>query len=86
VRVKYTHANIPYIEVNGNIINSPPAIAYEFNSFFVKAGQNISDNVPPSNRTPDSYFHPTEDPPPEFNLGNINASHISDIIKSFPNK
>jgi potassium voltage-gated channel Eag-related subfamily H protein 8 len=78
--------NIPYIEVNGNTINSPQDIANEFNSFFVTAGKNISDNVPPSSRTPESYFLLTDDPPPEFNLGNINAQHIRDIVKSFPNK
>jgi hypothetical protein len=39
-----------------------------FYAYFVTAGKNISDNVPPSNRTPESYFHPMEDPPPEFNL------------------
>jgi hypothetical protein len=59
-------ASIPYIEVDGNTINSPLDIANEFNSFFVKAGQNISDGVPPTNRTPESYFPPNADPPPEF--------------------
>ncbi len=51
----------------------PSEIANEFNSFFVNAGQNISENVSPSNRTPESFLHPTENPPPE--LGNINATH-----------
>jgi hypothetical protein len=79
-------SNIPYIEVNGNTINSPQDIANEFNSFFVTAGKNISDSVPLSNRTPESYFPHTDEPPPEFNLGNINAQHVRDIVKSFSSK
>jgi hypothetical protein len=78
--------SIPYIEVDGKTINSPLDIANEFNSFFATAGQNISEGVPSTNRTPESYFPANEVPPPEFNLGNINATHILDIIKSFPNK
>jgi hypothetical protein len=46
--------NIPYINDNGTNISSPPDIANTFISFFVKAGQNISESVPPSTRTPES--------------------------------
>jgi hypothetical protein len=46
------NTNIPHIESNGQTLNCPLDIANEFNSFFVKAGQNISDSVPTSNRTP----------------------------------
>jgi hypothetical protein len=79
-------ANISHINDNGTNISSPPDIANAFNSFFVKAGQNISESVPPSSRTPESYFPPTIDPPPNLEFGNINLWHVSDIIKSFPNK
>ncbi len=58
--------NIPLIVDDGKIINSPSEIADTFNSFFVKAGQNISDSVPPSVRTPESYFDHTDNPPPEL--------------------
>jgi hypothetical protein len=71
---------------DGNIISSPSAIANEFNSFFVKAGQQISDSVPHTNKTPESFFSPIDDPPPDLDFGNVNAYHVSDIIKSFPNK
>jgi hypothetical protein len=80
------NVSIPYIEVEGSTIDSPPDIANEFNAFFVKAGQNISDRVPHTNRTPESFIPHPINPPPDLDFGNINALHVSDIIKSFPNK
>ncbi len=82
-----TNRVIPHVVADGKNISSPPEIANTFNSFFVKAGQNISDSVPPSTRSPESFFNPTENPPPpDLEFGNINSWHVSDIIKSFPNK
>jgi hypothetical protein len=43
-----TNRVIPHIVADGKNISPPPEIANTFNSFFVKAGQNISDSVPPS--------------------------------------
>ncbi len=63
-KINKSNTNIPNIVADGNIINSPSAIANEFNSFFVKAGQQISDSVPHTNKTPESFFSPTDDPPP----------------------
>ncbi len=37
-------------------------------------------------RSPESFFDPTDNPPPDLEFGNINSLHVSDIIKSFPNK
>jgi hypothetical protein len=61
-------------------------MANEFNTFFVKAGQNISDNVPETSRTPESFLIQNIDQTPIFDLGNTSALHVSDIIKSFPSK
>jgi hypothetical protein len=78
--------NIPLINANGRILNSPLDIANEFNSFFVKAGQNISENVPVTTRTPESFLNPPPTPIPDFYIGSTSDIHVSDIIKSFPNK
>ncbi len=78
--------NIPFIDKNGTNISFPHDIANTFNSFFVKAGQNISDSVPSSSRTPESYLPPPIDPTLNLEFDNINSWHVSDIIKSFPNK
>jgi hypothetical protein len=78
--------NIAHVNANGQMLDNATDIVNEFNSFFVNAGQNISDSVPSSSKTPESFFPPRDNPPPEFELNNINATYISDIIKSFPNK
>jgi hypothetical protein len=66
------------------VTTDPTAIADEFNSFFSQASKNISDSVPPTTSTPESYFPPSNIP--SFELGNTGPIHISDLIKSFPNK
>jgi potassium voltage-gated channel Eag-related subfamily H protein 8 len=76
--------NIPILTTPTSTISDPTAIAEEFNSFFSQAGKNISDSVPPTSTTPDSYFPPSNTP--SFELGNTGPIHISDLIKSFPNK
>ncbi len=78
--------DIPTINAKGTTYNSPPDIANEFNSFFVKAGQNISEKVPPTTRTPEWFLNPPPTPVPDFDIGSTSALHVSDIIKSFPNK
>ena len=83
---KNKNSPIPLINSNGRILTSPSEIAGEFNAFFVRAGQNISDNVPPSSRTPDSYLTARDDNAPTFELGNTSEIHVIDIIKSFSNK
>jgi hypothetical protein len=52
-------------------------VAEEFNSFFSKAGQQISDSVPQTKTTPET---------PLFELGNTGPVHVSDLIKFFPSK
>jgi hypothetical protein len=37
-------------------------------------------------RTPESFFTPPPEPTPDFELGSASAIHVSDVIKSFPNK
>jgi hypothetical protein len=75
---------IPSLITPTETISDPTAIAEEFNSFFSQAGKNISDSVPPTTVTPESYFPLSNIP--SFELGNAGPIHISDLIKSFPNK
>ncbi len=46
---------------NGNITLVPLEIANEFNNFFVKVGQDISDSVPTIDKSPESFLDTPED-------------------------
>jgi hypothetical protein len=48
-------------------------------------GKEISDNVPPTNVTPESYLDNNLNAP-LFNMGLTGPSHICDTINSFTNK
>jgi hypothetical protein len=83
---KNKNLNIPKIVTDNVTLTSPHEIANEFNRFFVKAGQKVSDNVAPTNTTPGSYLPDDSSNVPPFNLGNTGPVHVSDIIKSFDPK
>jgi hypothetical protein len=75
---------ISKIKANGMVIDKPKAIANEFNNFFASAGQNVSESVLPIDVPPESFIPILETP--VFDLGNTGPIHLSDILKSFPNK
>jgi hypothetical protein len=81
---KNKSTKIPSLITPNETITEPTAIAEEFNSFFSQAGQQISDSVPLTNVTPESYLPPID--APAFELGNTGPIHVSDLIKSFPSK
>jgi hypothetical protein len=70
--------------VDGNNINQPETIANVFNKFFATAGKNVAESVPRSNVNPTTYLPYSNVPDLEFDR--ISSAHVSDIIKSFPNK
>jgi hypothetical protein len=53
---------------------------------FLLKQAKISQTVSPPPIEPQNPFFPLLKTPPDFELGNINTTHVSDIIKSFPNK
>ncbi len=53
---KNKSARIPNITTPNNTISDPTEIANEFNVFFSRAGKNISDNVPPTSVSHESFI------------------------------
>ncbi len=78
--------NIPKLVTENSTLTSPTEIANEFNRFFTEAGQKISDNVAVTSTPPESYLPEDISSIPLFELGNTGPIHISDVIRSFPNK
>jgi hypothetical protein len=73
------------IAVDNVTIQDPILIADEFNSFFTKVGQKISDSVIPTAQNPeDSVTYNREIPP--LDLGTIVPQHVIDILKSMDPK
>jgi hypothetical protein len=81
---KNRSAKITSLITPDKTITDPTDIAKEFNEFFTKAGKQISNSAPPTLVTPETFIPVTE--APSFELGNTGPIHISDLIKSFPNK
>jgi hypothetical protein len=73
------------ITVNGEEITDNQKMAEEFNNFFSKVGKEISDSVPLTNVTPESYLD-NDLNAPLFTMGLTGPSHICDTIKAFTNK
>ncbi len=71
--------------INGIYVDNHQEIANEFNNFFTKIGQEISDSVKPTKVTAESFLH--EDPSiPELELNPIRPSQIVDIVKLMVSK
>jgi hypothetical protein len=75
---------ISKLDVNGKIIDKADEIADEFNNFFATAGKNVAESVPAVSKPPESYIPNLETP--DFVVGNEGPVHLTDILKSFPNK
>jgi len=76
---------IEKINSNGNISSVPLEIANEFNNFFVKVGQDISDNVPLIDKSPESYLE-APDGLQLLNLQNVTPEYIVKIVKELASK
>jgi hypothetical protein len=76
---------ISKITVNGEEITDNQKMAEEFNNFFSKVGKEISDSVPLTNVTPESYLDNNLNAP-LFTMGLTGPSHICETIKAFTNK
>jgi hypothetical protein len=74
---------ISKLDVNGKIIDKADEIADEFN-FFATAGKNVAESVPSVSKPRESYIPNLETP--DFVMGNMGPVHLTDILKSFPNK
>jgi len=76
---------IDKITSNGALTDVPLEIANEVNNFFIKVGQEILDNVPNVDRTPESYLVP-----PmiinQFNMQNVTPEYIIKIVKDLASK
>lgn len=70
---------IETISINGEQITDKKLIAEEFNSFFARAGHNVSSSIPQSSKSPESFLPPTEYP--EFHLGETSQAEICNILK-----
>jgi hypothetical protein len=74
---------IENLVIDGQYVNQPEIIASEFNKFFATAGKKVAESVPKS-IDPTSYLSYTD--VPDLSFDHITSAHISDILKSFPNK
>jgi hypothetical protein len=77
--------NVDKIFSNGSVTEDPLEIANEFNNFFVKVGQDISDSVPTIDRSPESYLVPPVISTP-FNMQNVTPEYLVKIVKDLKSK
>jgi hypothetical protein len=77
--------NVEKIISNGSVTEDPLEIANEFNNFFVKVGQDISDSVPTIDRSPESYLVPPVISTP-FNMQNVTPEYLVKIVKDLKSK
>jgi len=79
------NVKIEKIISNGAITEVPLDIANEFNNFFIKVGQEISDNVPIIDKSPESYLVP-----PviinQFNMQNVTPEYLVKTVKDMASK
>jgi hypothetical protein len=80
-----TSEKIEKINVNGSPTSVPVEIANQFNRFFTAAGQQISDNVRPVNKSAEEYINYGRIIP-DLLLQNTTPEHIKKIIKSLKPK
>jgi Reverse transcriptase (RNA-dependent DNA polymerase) len=81
---KKGHEKIEKIQNNRGIFTDNRAIANEFNRFFASAGNNISNSVGLTDRSPESFM-PDADPPP-LELTAISQAEFINIINSLQPK
>ena len=48
-----THSKLSSIDINGVVVNNPSFMADHFNTYFANVGENLSNQIPPS----DHNFH-----------------------------
>ena len=77
--------NVDKIISNGSITEIPLEIANEFNNFFIKVGQEISDSVPTIDRNPESYLIPPVIQSP-FSLQNVTPEYLVKIVRDLKPK
>jgi hypothetical protein len=82
---KNSRCPIMEIQTSEGISTDPSQIANEFNSFFSKIGNKITNSIPPSSIDPLSYVpdHPNV---PSLSFNPTGPSQIIDLLKSFDNK
>jgi signal recognition particle subunit SEC65 len=73
------------INIDGNPVSDPPAIANQFNKFFTAVGRQISDSVLPVQKNPEDYINYGR-PVPDLSLQNTTPEHIQKIIKKLQPK
>jgi len=79
------NVKIEKIISNGTLTEVPIEIANEFNNFFIKVGQEISDNIPTIDRTPESYLVPPLIDN-QFHMQNVTPEYIVKIVKDLASK
>lgn len=72
------------IKIGQNTISDPREIAEQFNKHFVGACREISDSVPKTNITPESFL--TDDDSPDLEFGKTSPAHVRGIIKLLKSK
>ncbi len=77
--------NVEKINSNGKITEIPLEIANEFNNFFIKVGQEISDGVPTIERNAESYLIPPVIPVP-FSMQNVTPEYLIKIVRDLKPK
>ena len=73
------------ININGQIESDPIKIATQFNTFFTRAGKDISESVPNVAKPPEDYVNYNRDIP-TLNLTNTTPDHVKKIICSLAPK
>ena len=82
---KKSTEKIKEIVKNGKVITANSEISEEFNEFFSKVGQKISNSIPKMKKDPESYLT-IKDDQPSLNFDDIGPVLICDILKSMDPK
>jgi hypothetical protein len=73
------------ININGVEETDPLKIATEFNLFFTRVGQQISNSIPPVSKAPEDYVS-YDHQIPNLRLGNTTPEHVKKVISKFKPK
>jgi hypothetical protein len=79
-----SNEKIEKVKVNDDTLTEPADISNAFNSFFINAGKNISNSVPPTNKRPEDFLPVIN--PPDFLLGQISQAEVVTLIRANKSK
>ena len=72
------------LNVNGKMIDDPKSIANSYNNFFTNVGQNIDNDIPNINKSPESFLKQRNDI--NFLITKVSHEELIDLIKTLDGK